>query len=234
MWRDESPNGWRTPQSPGTPVISKGTTFARSNSDRSSSGMDNSGSSSPVILNTCPPEDEGVGSLKGTGHTEGRDSASCSAVVSENNSKDSEGKPVKSPSSEDVNGAKNSQVPSTPLGKEAVSEPDSSNDLPSPRNGLTPSKEGGDSSVPEVKEATDLNASSDSQTPSKKTPVKTGSTAIRRRPGRRMDKTKLKVLRQMDKEWIILVGSDCFFSYILSCSFPIFLFSYVLPHYEAI
>ncbi|XP_042876250.1 ras association domain-containing protein 4-like [Penaeus japonicus] len=192
LWRDESPNGWRTPQSPGTPVISKGTTFARSNSDRSSSGMDNSGSSSPVILNTCSPEDEGVGSLKGTGHTEGRDSASCSAVVSESNSKDSEGKPVKSPSSEDVNGAKNSQVPSTPLGKEAVSEPDGSNDLPSPRNGLTPSKEGGDSSVPEVKEATDLNASSDSQTPSKKTPVKTGSTAIRRRPGRRMDKTKLK------------------------------------------
>ncbi|ROT64601.1 putative ras association domain-containing protein 4 [Penaeus vannamei] len=65
-------------------------------------------------------------------------------------------------------------------------------EVPSPRNGLTPNKETSDSPVPEGKEPVDLNASSDTQTPAKKTPVKTGSTAIRRRPGRRMDKTKLK------------------------------------------
>lgn len=156
--------------------------------------MDNSGSSSPVILNTCSPEDEGVGSLKVTGQAEGQDSALGSAVVSENNAKDPEGKSGKSPSSEDLKGAKNSQVPSTPVGKEAVSEPESSMEVPSPRNGLTPNKETSDSPVPEGKEAVDLNASSDTQTPAKKTPVKTGSTAIRRRPGRRMDKTKLKVI----------------------------------------
>lgn len=135
-----------------------------------------------------------MGSLKGTGQAEGQDSALGSAVVSENNAKDPEGKSGKSPSSEDLKGAKNSQVPSTPVGKEAVSEPESSMEVPSPRNGLTPNKETSDSPVPEGKEAVDLNASSDTQTPAKKTPVKTGSTAIRRRPGRRMDKTKLKVI----------------------------------------
>ncbi|XP_045598504.1 uncharacterized protein Rassf isoform X2 [Procambarus clarkii] len=47
-------------------------------------------------------------------------------------------------------------------------------------------------SVLENSESGELNSSLDDHTPSKRVAMKTGSSAIRRRPGRRMDKTKLK------------------------------------------
>ncbi|KAK8750806.1 hypothetical protein OTU49_015009 [Cherax quadricarinatus] len=46
--------------------------------------------------------------------------------------------------------------------------------------------------VLENKESVEINTSIDDHTPSRRVAMKTGSTAIRRRPGRRMDKTKLK------------------------------------------
>ncbi|XP_064101588.1 ras association domain-containing protein 4-like [Macrobrachium nipponense] len=156
LWREETVNGWSTPQSPSTPVTPGSAEYGRSTVPfgfYSSLERSDSNSSNRVLMDMSPEKDD----QHGCDNAEGDTAMNSDSFV----------------------------TLSSPSGDYSPSAEASSNLDHASKNENSFADTSANDSVLEK------DASFDEQK-SRKAAVKTGSTAIRRRPGRRMNKARVK------------------------------------------
>lgn len=211
-WRDDCLNGWRTPQTPSSPQTPKIQTLGRgwtppSMSTGNGTSVEREGASplTPIIsvdsvfyaseavtdqdmdgnawkdadyktcrnLNTILTMRSPVAAASGVSGGKGEIPCKLSRSKSDNSSNGNSSK-------------SNKELPESPLNNKSFT----SLTCESPCDNENVSAAGAENS-----DCAEGGTNLEDQSP-RKTAMKTGSTAIRRRPGRRMDKTKLKVFAQ--------------------------------------